>query len=404
MHTTFAGKRIVVGVTGSIAAFKVAGWVSSLAKEEARVAVIMTGSACRFVTPLTFAALSGERVHSDLFAREEAESINHIQLAREADLILIAPATAQTIARLAHGLADDLLACTVLATRAKVLVCPAMNAQMYRHAAVQENIKKLKSYGYQVLASDCGRMACREEGEGRLPEWEAAREAMLQNLARPDLLGEKILITAGPTREPLDPARFLSNRSSGKMGYALARTARRRGAEVFLVSGPTSLSQPREVQFLRVETAGEMAEAVFTHCHWASVVIKAAAVSDFRPMTSYAEKVKKEQADLQLPLEPTADILRELGRRKKKEGFLLVGFAAESQNHVAEGAKKLKKKNLDLIAINDISSILTGFEADTNQVTLLDKNGSHPLPLVSKEQTADLIWDHVVRMLEERKM
>ncbi len=244
MHTILAGKRIVVGVTGSIAAFKVAGWVSNLTKEEARVAVIMTDSACRFIAPLTFAALSGERVHTALFASEGAEAIAHILLAREADLLVIAPATAQTIARLAHGLADDLLTCTVLATGAPVLVCPAMNSLMYSHPAVQENIEKLKGYGYQVLVPESGRMACREEGLGRLPEWEQALEVMLQILAVPDLAGEKILITAGPTREPLDPARFLSNRSSGKMGYSLARTARRRGAEVTLISGPTALALP----------------------------------------------------------------------------------------------------------------------------------------------------------------
>ena len=403
MHTTFAGKRIVIGVTGSIAAFKVAGWVSALGKEEARVAVIMTDSACRFVAPLTFAALSGERVHSSLFAEKGAETIPHIQLAREADLLVIAPATAHTIARLAHGLADDLLTCTVLATRAQVLVCPAMNSQMYSHPAVQENIEKLKRLGYQILTPENGRMACREEGPGRLPEWELVREVMLRSLAVPDLAGEKILITAGPTREPLDPARFLSNRSSGKMGYSLARTARRRGAEVTLITGPTALFQPPDVCCLRVETAREMGEAVLARCHDASVIVKAAAVSDFRPVTKSADKVKKEQADLQLPLEQTADILKELGQMKKKGGFLLVGFAAESKDHAAEGKKKLKNKNLDLIAINDIGSAHTGFEAETNQVTLLDKDGVSPLPLVTKEQTADLIWDHVVMMLAQRK-
>ena len=403
MHRPFAGKRIVVGVTGSIAAFKVAGWVSALSKEEARVAVIMTESACRFVAPLTFAALSGERVHSSLFAEEGAEDIPHIQLAREVDLLVIAPATAHTIARLAHGLADDLLTCTVLASRAQVLVCPAMNSQMYSHPAVQENIEKLKNLGYLILTPESGRMACKEEGPGRLPEWELAREVMLQLLAVPDLTGEKILITAGPTREPLDPARFLSNRSSGKMGYSLARTARRRGAEVTLITGPTALSLPPGVCCLQVETAREMCEAVMEHCQDASVIVKAAAVSDFRPVTKSADKVKKEQAELFLPLEQTTDILKELGKMKKKAGFLLVGFAAESRNHAAEGERKLKNKNLDLIAINDIGSAHTGFEVDSNQVTLLDRNGVTPLPLVSKEQTADLIWDHVVMMLKKRK-
>lgn len=402
MHTTLTGKRIIIGVTGSIAAFKVAGWVSNLSKEEARVAVIMTDSACRFVTPLTFAALSGERVYTDLFARQDAEAIPHIQLAREADLLVIAPATAHTIARLAYGLADDLLTCAVLATRAPVLVCPAMNAQMYNHPAVQENVEKLKKFGYQILDPESGRMACKENGAGRLPEWEMAREVMLRSLTIPDLAGEKILITAGPTRESLDPARFLSNRSSGKMGYSLARTARRRGAEVTLITGPTALACPPDVNCVRVETAGEMHEAVLARCQQATVIVKAAAVSDFRPTVQFAGKVKKEQAELHLPLEQTQDILKELGQLKEKAGFLLVGFAAESEDHVAAGEKKLKYKNLDLIAINDITSGHTGFEADTNQVTLLDNNGLSPLPLTTKEQTADLIWDHVVTMLVQK--
>lgn len=392
-----------MGVTGSIAAFKVAGWVSSLVKEETRVTVIMTDSACRFVAPLTFAALSGEQVHTSLFAREGAETIPHIRLARETDMIIIAPATAQTIARLAHGMADDLLACTVLATRAKVLVFPAMNARMYGHPAVQENIQRLKGFGYQVVEPESGSMACREEGVGRLPEWDAAREVLLRNLATPDLAGEKILITAGPTREPLDPARFLSNRSSGKMGYSLARTAGRRGAEVTLITGPTKIPLPPDVACVRVETAAEMADVVLAHCRKASIIVKAAAVCDFRPIAVSAEKVKKERADLQLSLEQTTDILKELGTIRKKAGFLLVGFAAESKDHEAEGLKKLQRKNLDLIAINDIGSNHTGFEADTNQVSLLDKEGIRRLPLVSKEQTADLIWDHVVRMLEARR-
>lgn len=403
MHTTFAEKRITLGVTGSIAAFKVAGWVSSLVKEGARVTVIMTDSACRFVTPLTFAALSGQPVHSGLFAPEGAETIPHIRLARESDLVVIAPATAQTIARLAHGMADDLLACTVLATGAKVLVFPAMNARMFSHAAVQDNLQRLRSLGYQVVEPESGPMACREEGVGRLPEWDLAREVMLQDLATPDLAGEKILVTAGPTREPLDPARFLSNRSSGKMGYSLARTARRRGAEVTLISGPTAIAPPPDVTWVRVETAAEMAQAVFAHCRMASIIVKAAAVSDFRPIAPSAEKVKKEGADLQLSLERTTDVLNELGTIKKEAGFLLIGFAAESRNHEAAGKKKLEQKNLDLIAINDIGSVQTGFEADTNQVSLLDHDRISHLPLVSKERTADLIWDHVVRMLEGRR-
>lgn len=403
MGTILTGKRIVIGVCGSIAAFKVAGWVSALVKEGARVKVVMTESACRFVAPLTFAALSGERVHTGLFQPDEADSISHIQLAGEADLVVIAPATATTIARLAHGLADDLLACMTLATRAKVLICPAMNSQMYTHQAVQENLDVLRRFGYQILEPENGRMACGAEGPGRLPEWELVREEILRALTPADLAGEKILITAGPTREPLDPARFLSNRSSGKMGYALARTAWRRGAEVMLISGPTSLNCPTGVSCQRVETAAEMHEEVLTHCQTATVVVKAAAVSDFRPRVRAAEKVKKEQAEMALSLEQTTDILKELGQMKKKTGFLLVGFAAESQNHAQEGEKKLAKKNLDLIAINDIVSARTGFEAETNQLTLLDQDGQTPLPLVSKEEAADLLWNHVARLLAVKK-
>lgn len=399
MSRELAGKRIVVGVCGSIAAFKVAGWVSALVKEEARVTVVMTEAACRFVTPLTFVALSGERVHSGLFTPEGAETISHIQLAGEADLVVIAPATATTIARLAHGLADDLLSCMTLATRARVLVCPAMNTQMFTHPAVQRNLERLRDFGYQVLEPESGRMACRQVGPGRLPEWETAREEILRAVTPQDLAGEKILITAGPTREPLDPARFLSNRSSGKMGYALARTAWRRGAEVTLISGPTALPCPTGVNCQRVETAAQMYDAVLGQCRQASVVVKAAAVSDFRPLKHSAEKVKKESAEMVLPLEQTMDILKELGQVKKKAGFLLVGFAAESTDHAAEGAKKLKKKNLDLIAINDISSTSTGFEAETNQLTLLDHDGLTTLPLVSKEEAANLLWDHVAKLL-----
>ncbi len=394
-----AGKRIVLGVSGSIAAFKVAGWVSALAKEEALVTVLMTESACQFVTPLTMAALSGAPVHSDLFAEGSGGQISHIQLAQEADLFLIAPATAQTIARLAHGMADDLLSATVLATRARILVCPAMNSQMFTHPATQENIAKLKDYGYQVIEPDSGRMACGDEGPGRLPEWDVVREALLCNLAEQDLAGQRVLITAGPTREPLDPVRFLSNPSSGKMGYQLARTARRRGAEVVLVSGPVSLAPPPGVQLVPVQTAQEMHAAVMVEAPAVSIIVKAAAVSDFRPEQVFTEKVKKEAADSVLRLERTPDILEELGRMKAEQGWLLVGFAAESGNLLEEGRRKLMRKNLDLIAVNNILAPDAGFEVETNQLLLLDAEGAVELPLVSKEQAADLLWDRVVQML-----
>ncbi len=401
MQTVFAGKKIVIGVTGSIAAFKVAGWVSDLAKEEALVSVVMTTSATKFITPLTLAALSGNDVHTEMFSAEKGDTMIHISLGRDADVVLIAPATANTIAKLANGFADDLLTTTVLATRAKVLVCPAMNSRMYSHPSTRQNIARLKDLGYTVIDPDCGIMACKEEGEGRLPEWEEVKEYLAKSLSPQDLQGQRILVTAGPTREPLDPARFLSNRSSGKMGYALARSAFRRGAEVVLVSGPCTLPCPSGVIMVRVQTAIEMYNAVLAQANNCSVIIKAAAVADYRPQKVFEHKVKKEQIDTQLTLERNPDILFELGKRKKA-GQLLVGFAAESRNLEQEGMKKLQNKNLDLIAVNDISGDSTGFEVETNKVLLIGTSGTKSLPYTSKQHTADLILDRVASLLTEQ--
>jgi len=403
MENSFSGKKIVIGVTGSIAAFKVAGWVSSLAKEGAEVRVVMTEAACRFVAPLSYAALSGNPVLTDMFAAEEAHSISHIQLGAEADLVLIAPATANTIAKLAHGFADDLLNTTVLAASCKVLIAPAMNSKMLLNPATRRNIAMLQDLGHTIIEPVSGQMACKTDGPGRLPEWDGVREQLLAALIKQDLFGQKILITAGPTREHLDPARFLSNRSSGKMGYALARSARRRGAEVLLISGPTALPCPFGVERIDIQTAEEMYDAVMKSSQQMSVIIKSAAVSDFCPETVTAEKVKKENAEFVLQLKQTPDILKELGQNKEQYGYLLVGFAAESCNHHAAGQKKLTKKNLDLIAINDISRKDTGFEADTNQVTLLDKSGFTELPLSSKEETANQIIDRILSLQSRKK-
>jgi phosphopantothenoylcysteine decarboxylase / phosphopantothenate---cysteine ligase len=403
MDNSFSGKKIVVGVTGSIAAFKVAGWVSSLAKEGADVRIVMTESATRFVAPLTYAALSGNPVLTDMFGAEEAHSISHIQLGNEADLVVIAPATANTIAKLAHGFADDLLATTVLAASCKVLLAPAMNSAMLLNPATQNNIKLLQELGHGIIEPVSGHMACKTDGPGRLPEWEDVREQLLASLVEQDLQGEKILITAGPTREALDPARFLSNRSSGKMGYAIARTAKRRGADVLLVSGPTPLPTPHGVKRVDVQTAEEMHRAVMESYQDMSAIIKSAAVSDFCPEKTETEKVKKENGERVLKLKQTPDILKELGKNKDKHGYLLVGFAAESCDHRTAGEKKLTGKNLDLIAINDISGNNTGFEVDTNEVTLLDSKGFTELPLTSKEDTANLILDKVVSLLARNK-
>lgn len=400
MKNVFAGKNIVIGVTGSIAAFKVAGWVSDLAKEEALVSVVMTASATKFVTPLTFAALSGHDVHTEMFSAVREDTMAHISLGREADVVLIAPATANTIAKLAGGFADDLLTTTILATRSKVLICPAMNSRMYSHPATKQNIIRLKALGYTVIDPDSGMMACKEEGEGRLPEWDEVKEYLAQNLSPQDLQGQQIVISAGPTREPLDPARFLSNRSSGKMGYALARSACRRGGKVTLISGPSVLPCPAGVSMVKVETAVEMYNAVLEHAETSSVIIKAAAVADYRPEQVFKHKVKKEQIDSQLTLERNPDILLELGKRKQR-GQLLVGFAAESRNLKQEGMKKLQNKNLDLIAVNDISGKNTGFEVESNQVLLIGASGAVSLPHTSKLHTADLILDRVANLLEK---
>lgn len=402
MKSQFDGKKIVVGVTGSIAAFKVAGWVSSLAKEGADVTVVMTESACRFVAPLTYGALTGNPVLTDMFAAEESNAISHIQLGEEADLIVIAPATANTIAKFAHGIADDLLSTSVLAADCPIFVAPAMNSRMLANTATQRNIGILKELGFRLIEPESGQMACKTEGPGRLPEWDRVREELLAAFTPQDLKGETFVVTAGPTREALDPARFLSNRSSGKMGYAIACAARRRGAEVLLISGPTALAAPFGVLCREVQTAEEMYEAVIPASHEASVIIKSAAVSDFSPETAAVDKVKKDDAGFVLQLRKTPDILQELGAEKEKYGYLLVGFAAESCEHLEAGEKKLVKKNLDLIAINDIGGKETGFETDTNQVTLLDRHGFTELPFTSKAATADLILDRVCKLLSEK--
>lgn len=395
------GKKILFGVTGSIAAFKAAGWVHSLVKEEALVSVIMTRAAASFVSELTFAALSGNTVYRDMFAVDPKRAMAHITLAQETDLVLIAPATAHTIARLAHGLADDLLSTTVLAASGKpVVVCPAMNSRMYSHQATRDNLSRLRELGYIIIEPDSGRLACGDEGPGRLPEWDCAREALLGSMSRHDLDRHHILITAGPTREALDPVRYISNRSSGKMGYALARTAKRRGAKVTLISGPVCLDPPHGVEVIRVTTAGEMYEEVMRLRNQASVIVKAAAVADFRPARYESHKIKKQTASCTVDLVPNDDILAELGRTRKA-GQLLVGFAAESRDHEEEGKKKLLQKNIDLVAVNDIKADDRGFDVDANQVILIDRERSLSLPLMSKEKTADHIWDHVLSLLQE---
>ena len=396
---TLAGRHILLGVTGSIAAYKTADWVRRLTAQSARVTVVMTGSAEQFVSQLTFSSLSGGPVYSQMFPGHPDGSMAHIDLGREADLFLIAPATAHTIARLAHGLADDLLSTLALAARIPVLLCPAMNPAMYDHPATRKNITQLQEYGYQVIEPGQGSTACGEEGTGRLVDWPEVEECLLARLCRQDLAGKTIVCTAGPTREPIDPVRYLSNRSSGKMGYALARTAARRGAKVVLVSGPVNLPDPPMVTTVRISTAREMREQVLSHAENADIVIKAAAVADYRPRHCHTHKLKKDGNPLSLELQENPDILAELGNLRPNKNALIVGFAAESRNHEQEARRKLDRKKADLIIVNDILGSETGFDVDTNQVILVDNMGSQPLPLLDKEETANRIWDHILTLI-----
>jgi len=395
----WTGKRVVVGITGGIAAYKVAELVSRLRQQGAEVDVVMTQAATRFISPMTLAALAGRPVLTDMFTA--SGRVAHVEVAQAADLVIIAPATADFIARLAAGLADELLSALVLATRAPVLVVPAMNANMYTHPATQDNLRRLEALGYQVVEPESGFLACGAEGPGRLPSIEVILDTAARSLAkRTSLQGITVLVTAGPTREYLDPVRFLSNASSGKMGYAVAAEAAGRGAEVILVTGPTALTPPAGVEVVRVESAAEMFEAVMARAPQARVVVKTAAVADFRPRQKSTVKLKKGDTQiLLLELERTPDILAELGRRKP-HGQVLVGFAAETGDPVRHAQQKLKEKNLDLIVLNDLSQPGAGFEVDTNLVTLIFGAGRVPeLPLMSKREVARRLWDAVEELL-----
>ena len=397
------GKRVVLGVTGGIAAYKAAEFVRLLVKEEADVHVVMTQNAQKFVTPLTFQTLSGNSVATDPFVLLEDARIGHIALADLAELVVILPATANIIGKIANGMADDFLSTLVMATKAPVLIVPSMNVNMWENPALQKNIQTLLERGCHLMEPGEGELACHWYGKGRLPELIEVVEKMEDLLTPKDLKGERVLITGGPTQEPMDPVRVITNRSSGKMGYALAKIARRRGAEVILISGPTSLSLPRrDIQYVPVRTAEEMRKAVLAHLEGSSVVIKAAAVSDYRPKVISEKKIKKGDSEYTLALERTKDILEELG--KKKENRILVGFAAETEDLVVHAKKKLQEKNLDLIVVNDVTQPGAGFGLDTNQVKILYPSGQvKDLPLTTKEETSQVILDNVVALLKKRK-
>jgi phosphopantothenoylcysteine decarboxylase / phosphopantothenate---cysteine ligase len=397
--------RITLGVTGGVAAYKAAELVRRLQKEDFSVQVVMTRSAREFITPLTFAALTGQKVITDLFAGAAANgeanlesAIEHIAVAQRTDLLLVAPATADVLAKFARGIADDFLTTLYLATAAPVVVAPAMNVNMWDHAATQENIEMLRARGVHIVDPDEGYLACGMTGAGRLAGQEEIVKAVREVLhVQRDLEGQTILVTAGPTREDLDPVRFLTNRSSGKMGYAVAEAAVRRGARVSLITGPTALETPAGVERVDVLTAEEMHRAVTERFQNSSIAILAAAVADYRPVDKHVEKIKKSKDPLTISLVPTTDILAEIAGNKGER--LVVGFAAET-DHVAENArKKLAAKNADLIVANDVSAEGAGFDADTNIVTLFARDGRDlALPKLSKNEVAQRILDEVVRL------
>lgn len=395
MKISIKNKNIVLGVSGGIAAYKSVELLRLLKKQEANVRVIMTKNAELFVGPLTFEALSGQPVCTSLFENNNDASIRHIDWAEAADAVVVAPATANIISKFANAIADDALSTFMLAVTSPVVICPAMNTNMYENKAVQRNLDILEADGYFIVEPEAGKLACGAIGPGRLPEPEDILDRLLYYLAPKDLKGKKVLVTAGPTREPIDPVRFISNFSSGKMGYAIARAAEQRGGEVILVTGPTNLPDPIQVTIIRVRTAQEMALAVFEQMKNSHIIIKTAAVSDYRPIDPAKQKIKKKKDEMVLLLEKNQDILKELGKRKKDQ--VLVGFAAETENLERNAEKKLVEKNLDIIVGNPVDDPAYGFESDINKVTLFYKDGTNePVPEMEKDAVAHIILDRIV--------
>lgn len=397
-------KEVIVGVTGGIAAYKAVELIRLLVKAGAHTKVAMTANATKFVAPLTFEALSGNRVIWDMWQHDSAP-MDHINWGQDVDLIIIAPATANFIAKMAHGIGDDFLSTMIIAATAKILVCPSMNTQMFANPAVQKNIRELKERGYFLMEPSEGELACRTEGPGRLPEPVDILEQARILLSEQDLSGLRILVTAGPTVEPIDPVRYITNRSSGKMGYALASAARRRGADVMLVSGPTDLRPPIDVTFCRVKTTEEMKKAVLDHSQQYDVIIKAAAVLDYRPRETAAHKIKKKKEIESIELVRNPDILAELGRKRGNSRCVLVGFSAETEDLLANATEKLRQKNLDMIVANDVSREDAGFESDTNLIKVIYRDGElEEFPLMTKGEVADQLLERIKELWERRSL
>ena len=392
------GKTIVLGVTGSIAAYKIAGLASMLVKQHADVHVIMTKNACNFITPITFETLIRHKCLVDTFDRNFEFSVKHVSLAQAADVFLIAPASANVIGKIANGICDDMLTTTVCATRKPVLISPAMNTGMFENPIVQDNLKKLARFGYHIIEPAVGRLACGDVGTGKMPsEEELFNNILLAISKEKDLKGKRVLVSAGPTQESIDPVRFITNHSSGKMGYALAKMAKLRGADVTLVSGPVSITAFQGIDVVDVTSAADMFDAVTARSAEADIIVMCSAVADYTPTLYSEQKVKKSDDDMSISLSRTKDILKYLGENKR-DGQVVVGFSMETEHLIENSQAKLQKKNVDLICANSISTDKTGFGVDTNKVTLIFKDKVEELPLCSKEDTADMILDHIIQL------
>jgi phosphopantothenoylcysteine decarboxylase/phosphopantothenate--cysteine ligase len=397
------GKNVLLGVTGSIAAYKIASLASALVKLHCNVDVIMTENATNFINPITFETLTGNKCLVDTFDRNFQYSVEHVSLAKKADVVLVAPATANFLAKAAYGMADDMLTTTFLACKCPKLISPAMNTNMYENVIVQDNIKRLKSYGCEVIDPACGHLACGDTGAGKMPEPELLLEYILKETAfDKDMKGLKVTVTAGPTREPLDPVRFLSNRSTGKMGYAIARAAMQRGADVTLIAGQTCLADVPFVRMVHIETAKEMFDAVMESAKESDIVIKAAAVADYTPDTVAENKIKKSDSDLSIALKRTDDIIGTLGKLKSEINpkLFLCGFSMETENMLENSRAKLEKKNLDMIVANNVKVEGAGFATDTNVVTIITKDATESLPIMSKDSVAHELLNRILKNIK----
>ena len=394
------GKNIVLAVTGSIAAYKIAGLASTLKKLNGNITVLMTQNATNFINPITFETLTENKCLIDTFDRNFQYNVEHVSLAKMADVVLVAPASANVIGKLANGIADDMLTTTVMACKCKKIIAPAMNTNMYENPIVQENLEKLRRYGYTIIEPEVGLLACKDVGAGKLPSEQVLLDYINKEIHfEKDLCGKRVLVTAGPTIEAIDPVRFISNHSSGRMGYALARAAMERGAKVTLVTGPTSLSVPPFVRTVQIQSAQDMFEAVTAVSDMQDIIIKAAAVADYTPVSVADEKIKKTDGDGTIALKRTRDILKYLGEHKKENQFLC-GFSMETENMLENSRKKLENKNLDMVVANNLKVDGAGFGVDTNVITIITKDNAAELPLMSKEEAAAAILDSIVRYID----